>query len=107
MNTRKMALCAAAAWCALGAGMALAQQASPADRQADRPRSSMTTNLPAQNEAQLRAKHPELYVLPPVSKAYQPAKTAWEIQTCAACGRPIPSAACHCSGRPRWASGCS
>ena len=77
MNTRDMALCAAAAWCALGAGAALAQQAAPADRQADRPRSSMTTNLPPQNEAELRAKHPELYVLPPVSKGYQPGRTAW------------------------------
>ncbi len=75
MKTRTIALCAAAAWACLG-GAALAQSAA-ADRQADRPRSSMTTNLPPQNEADLRARHPELYVLPPVSHAYQPKRTAW------------------------------
>jgi hypothetical protein len=76
MRTRHIALCAAAAWFAIGAAGAQAQQAA-ADRQANRPRSSMTTNLPAQDEAQLRARHPELYVLGPVSHAYQPKRTAW------------------------------
>ena len=84
MNTRNIGVCAAAAWLGLGAAAALAQQAAPAapaaaaaSRQADRPRSSMTTNLPKENEAELRSKHHELYVLPPVSKNYQPKRTAW------------------------------
>ena len=81
MRIRDIALCAAAAWACIGLAAASAQQAastaSAADRQANRPRSSMTTNLPAQNEAELRARHPELYVLPAVSRAYQPRKTSW------------------------------
>ncbi len=77
MKLRKIALCAAAAALAAGLAAAAAAQESGADRQAGRPRSSMTTNLPKQDEAALKAKHPELYVLPPVSKAYQPKKTAW------------------------------
>ena len=81
MRIRHIALCAAAAWAGIGLAAASAQQAAPkasaADRQADRPRSSMTTNLPPQNEAELRARHPELYVLPAVSRAYQPRKTSW------------------------------
>ncbi len=32
---------------------------------------------PPVDEAALRAKHPELYVLPPVPHNYQPKKTAW------------------------------
>jgi hypothetical protein len=75
MKTRSIALCAAAAWLTLGA-LATAQETG-AQRQADRPRSSMTTNLPKQDEAELRAKHPELYVLPPISTRYQPKRTAW------------------------------
>ena len=75
MKTRTIALCAVAAWACLGGAAANAQAA--ADRQADRPRSSMTTNLPPQNEAELRARHAELYVLPPVSHAYRPKRTAW------------------------------
>ena len=81
MRIRHIALCAAAAWAGIGLAAASAQQAAPkasaADRQASRPRSSMTTNLPAQNEAELRARHPELYVLPAVSRAYRPGKTSW------------------------------
>ena len=80
MKIRHIALCAAAAWLVAGAIAASAQDESAADaakRQADRPRSSMTTNLPAQNEAELRAKHPELYRLDPVSTRYQPKRTAW------------------------------
>ncbi|HEY5412405.1 MAG TPA: hypothetical protein VIJ94_16930 [Caulobacteraceae bacterium] len=37
----------------------------------------MNATLPAQDEAELRKDHPELYVLPPVSHAYQPKRTAW------------------------------
>ena len=33
--------------------------------------------LPPQDEAKLRAEHPELYVVAPVSHKYQPKKTAW------------------------------
>jgi hypothetical protein len=82
MKTRTIALCAAAAWFGIGLSAATAQQSAPqaddaAQRQATRPRSSMTTNLPPQDEAKLRAEHPELYVLPPVSRAYQPRKTPW------------------------------
>ncbi len=33
--------------------------------------------LPPQNEAELRAKDPQLYVLPPVPHSYVPKKTAW------------------------------
>ena len=81
MKTREIALCAAAAWLVIGLAAAGAQQGAPpagaADRQATRPRSSTTSNLPPQDEAMLRAKHPELYVLPPVSHGYQPKKTAW------------------------------
>ena len=75
MNTRTMALCAAA-WLTVGLVAAAAQETGE-DRQAGRPRSSMTTNLPKQDEAALKARHPELYVLPPVSKSYRPARTAW------------------------------
>src|SRR6185312_12661225 len=74
---RNIALCAAAAALTVGLAASAQAQESGADRQAGRPRSSMTTNLPKQDEAALKAKHPELYVLPPVSKAYQPKKTAW------------------------------
>ncbi|HEX4095191.1 MAG TPA: hypothetical protein VHX64_00615 [Caulobacteraceae bacterium] len=76
MRIRNIALCAAAAWFTIGIASAFAQEAAQ-DRQAGRPRSSMTTNLPAQDEAMLRAKHPELYVLPPVSHAYKPGRTPW------------------------------
>ena len=76
MTTRRIALCAAAAWLAVGLATAFAQE-SAADRQAGRPRSSMTSTLPKQDEAQLRARHPELYVLPPVPRSYQPKRTAW------------------------------
>ncbi len=75
MKTRNIALCAAAAWLAIGLGAARA--AGPAAKPPPRPRSSMTQNLPPQDEAMLRARHPELYVLPPVSHAYVPEKTAW------------------------------
>jgi hypothetical protein len=64
MTIRKIALCAtaaAAAWLAVGLTAASAQQGG----------------LPAQDEAKLRAEHPELYMLPPVSRSYQPKKTAW------------------------------
>jgi hypothetical protein len=74
MNVRSIVLCAAAAWLAIGLEGAGAQPAKPPP---PRPRSSMTSNLPKVDEAELRAKHPELYALPPVSKAYQPRKTAW------------------------------
>ena len=76
MKIRRIALCAAAAGLAVGLTAALAQE-SAADRQAGRPRSSMTSNLPKQDEAALRVRHPELYVLPPVPRSYQPRKTSW------------------------------
>jgi hypothetical protein len=79
---KTLALCAAAAWLSIGLTAAGAQQAAApaagaAQKPPPRPRSSMTTNLPPQNEAELRAKHPELYVLPAVSRAYQPKRTSW------------------------------
>ena len=37
----------------------------------------MTQNLPKVDEAELRRDHPELYVLPAVSRSYVPRKTAW------------------------------
>ena len=76
MKPRTVVLFVAAAWVSLGAAAASAQK-PPAPPAAGRPRSSMTTNLPPQDEAMLRAKHPELYVLPPVSQSYAPKKTAW------------------------------
>ena len=80
MKTRHIALCAAAAWLSVGLAAADAQQNGPAaaaQKPAARPRSSMTSNLPPQDEAQLRARHPELYVLPAVSHSYQPKRTSW------------------------------
>ena len=62
MKTRNLALYAAAAFAAISLGSASAQPA-PAPS--------------AQDEAALRAQHPELYVLPPVSHKYVPKKTAW------------------------------
>jgi hypothetical protein len=74
MTTLRIALCAAAAL--VGIGMAAAASAQQAQAPA-RPRSSMTQTLPEVNEADLKAHHPELYVLPQVSRAYQPKKTSW------------------------------
>jgi len=80
MNTR-IALLAAAAALTVGLAPAVAQQRSgdvPASKPGDAPPprigSSMTRNLPPQDEAHLPK---ELYVLPPVSHAYVPKKTAW------------------------------
>src|SRR4051812_5223601 len=81
MKTRDMALCVAAAWCAVGlagadaqpkktAPAAAAQKAPPPPR----PRSSMTSNLPEVDESKMPK---ALYVLPPVPKSFQPRRTAW------------------------------
>jgi hypothetical protein len=65
---------------ALGlAATAVAQEngpppARPAAAAAGPPRGN---GLPPQDEAKLRQEHPELYVLPPVSHAYKPKRTAW------------------------------
>ncbi len=78
MTSGKMALWAAA-WVLVGATAAGAQPAAApaAGAPAARPRSSTTSNLPPQDEAMLRARHPELYVLAPVAHGYAPKKTAW------------------------------
>jgi hypothetical protein len=81
MNTR-IVLFAAAAALTIGLAPAVAQQPRPGDVPASKPGdappprvgSSMTRNLPKQDEAHLPK---ELYVLPPVSRAYTPKKTAW------------------------------
>ena len=82
MKTR-IVLFAAAAALTVGLAPAVAQQAEPkpdvpASKPGDAPPprigSSMTRNLPKQDESKLPK---ELYVLPPVSKAYQPKKTPW------------------------------
>ena len=86
MKKPNLALCAAAAWFSVGLASAGAQQnaapavgaqPSPTTPPAARPQSSMFSALPPQDEAQLRAQHPELYVLPPVPHNYVPKKTAW------------------------------
>jgi len=82
MKTR-IALFAAAAALTIGLAPAVAQQAAravdvPASKPGDAPPprvgSSMTRNLPKVDESKMPK---ELYVLPPVSKSYQPKKTAW------------------------------
>jgi hypothetical protein len=86
MKTR-IALFAAAAALALtstlGLAPAIAQQApragdvapsKPGDKAPPPIGSSMVNTLPAQDESKMPK---ELYVLPPVSKAYQPKKTPW------------------------------
>jgi hypothetical protein len=83
MKIRNIALCAAAASCAIGLSGAFAQPASaPAAANAETPappppRRGSPFGLPPQDEAKLRAEHPELYVLPPVSQDYKPKKTSW------------------------------
>ena len=79
MNTR-IALLAAAAAFAIGLAPALAQQGKdvPPSKAGDAPPprlgSSMTRNLPPQDEAHLPK---ELFVLAPVSHKYTPKKTPW------------------------------
>ncbi len=82
-RTRTIALFSAVAGLALIlAASASAQQngpapggaAAPAGRAGPPPRPGA---LPPQDEAKLRAEHPELYVVPPVSHRYQPKKTPW------------------------------
>ena len=82
-KTRTIALFSAVAGLALIlAASASAQQngpapggaAAPAGRAGPPPRPGA---LPPQDEARLRAEHPELYVVPPVSHRYQPKRTAW------------------------------
>jgi hypothetical protein len=76
MKIRDIILCGTAACFAAGLAAANAQPAAPAAAAAPPARagSSMNSTLPAQNEA---SQPKELYVLPPVSKSYQPKKTAW------------------------------
>src|SRR5947209_3664741 len=82
MTTRKLALSATAAWLALALAAASAQPAPPPAAgpggQAPPPRGSAAASVvPPQDEAKLRAEHPELYAVPPVSHSYKPARTAW------------------------------
>ena len=58
-----------------GAAPAAAPAPAPAPRRAGGGGGYL--QVPPQDEAMLRAKHPELYVLPPVSHSYVPKKTAW------------------------------
>ena len=83
MKTRDIALCAAAAWFGAGLAVAFAQQKGPpaAGAQAPaprvpaaRPRSSMTSVLPPQDESKMPK---ALYVLPPVPHDYKPRRTPW------------------------------
>ena len=78
-DIRKIALFAAAASLTIGlTAVAHAQQNGPAPAANAAPRGSAAASVvPPQDEVALRAKHPELYVLPPVSKSYKPARTAW------------------------------
>ncbi len=62
MKIRKLALCAAATWLAIGLASASAQGFGA---------------MPPQDEAKLRVEHPELYVLPPVPHTYKPKRTSW------------------------------
>jgi hypothetical protein len=83
MKTR-IALFAAAAALTIGLAPAVAQQAAPragdvppskpGDAPPPRVGSSMTRNLPKQDESKMPK---ELFVLPPVSHDYVPKKTAW------------------------------
>ena len=85
-DIRKIALVATAASLTLGLAVAAHAQQNGAAPQAGaapaaaarpaRPRGGYM-QVPAQDEEMLRAKHPELYVLPPVSHKYVPKKTAW------------------------------
>ena len=77
-NMRKIALFAAAAGLTLGLVAAASAQQAGAPPAAQQPRGSAAASVvPAQDEAKLRAEHPELYVMAPVSHAYKPARTAW------------------------------
>ena len=78
LKTRDIVLFATAAWLSIGLTAAGAQENGPPPAQAQAPRGSAAASVvPPQDEAKLRAEHPELYVLPPVSHAYQPKKTPW------------------------------
>ena len=83
MKTPKIALCAAAAWFAVGLMAADAQPAgapaaaappAAARPTSTRPRSSMTSVLPPQDESKMPRK---LYVLPPVPHGYKVKRTSW------------------------------
>ena len=75
---RKIALFAAAAALTLGLAAAASAQQGGAPPAAQQPRGSAAASVtPPQDEAKLRAEHPELYVMAPVSHAYKPARTAW------------------------------
>ena len=87
VKIRDMLFGAAAVWCAGGLTSAMAQPAPTPAGAEGAPRAARPPpgargfpyfrGLPAQDEAELRAKHPELYVLPQVSHKYLPRKTAW------------------------------
>jgi hypothetical protein len=91
-KSRKIVLFSAAACFAFGLAQANAQQNAPpqsgasgstgqAPAAAPAPRrgggGGGYMQLPPQDEAKLRAEHPELYVLPPIAHTYQPKKTPW------------------------------
>ena len=80
-DIRKIGLFAAAACFAVGLTTAAsAQQNGPPPQGGGQaaPRGSAAASVvPPQDEEKLRAAHPELYVVPPVSKSYKPARTAW------------------------------
>ena len=75
MKKLNLALLAAAAWLSVGLTAADAQPSTPPPNRT--PPQGMGMGLPPQDEAQLRAQHPELYALPPVPHTYVPKKTAW------------------------------
>ena len=86
---RKIALFAAAACLTLGLSQAYAQQNGGNAPPAGAPPAAAPPRggggggggpfgaLPKQDEAALKANHPELYVLAPVSKSYKPKRTSW------------------------------
>jgi hypothetical protein len=75
-DIRKIGLFAAAACFAVGVAAVAAAQDRPPQGQAPRG-SAAASVVPPQDEEKLRKEHPELYVVPPVSKSYKPARTAW------------------------------
>jgi hypothetical protein len=77
-NIRKIALFAAAACFTAGLAAAASAQENGPPPQQQPPRGSAAASVtPPQDEAKLRAEHPELYVVPAVSHKYLPKKTSW------------------------------
>jgi hypothetical protein len=90
MTKMRIVLLSASACLALGLAQANAQPSPPPQAGAAAPQPAARPparvgggggfgymQLPPQDEAALKAQHPELYVLPPVSHKYTPKKTAW------------------------------